>query len=354
MKVLIRKLVVFLVITFIVGLSGCLGPNSADLEPSGLDKSREITDSASKEYTWRIDYYGREDGRDMGILRFENTGNNLSGVKFKFEFYKSNGSRYSVESVSIGDVASGEIVQMKVSLPGRYLGTETWSKEKTFVYANGVWEEQQSGEYNIYKNKGIIDNANRLLGDYKWKLELVTEIQKRTDALGTAATKEMYTEWKFRNREAIDSGERLATYITERRDVLDQYWTSDVLVLIATNKVTFERDNQALERIINSRELQGKRYRWLIDYYGREGSRDMGILRFENMDKNLAGVKFRFEFYKSSGALYSTESLDIGDVASGEIVRKKVSLPGRYLGGETWSEKKIFVYVNGVWEEQQY
>lgn len=145
-----------------------------------------------------------------------------------------------------------------------------------------------------------------------------------------------------------------ATYITERRDVLDQYWTSDVLVLIATNKVTFERDNQALERIINSRELQAERFSWQIDYYGREGSRDLGVLRFENMGKNLSGVKFRFEFYRASGALYSTESLGIGDVVSGEIVRKKVSLPGRYLGEETWSEKKIFVYVNGVWEEQQY
>ena len=347
-EVLIRKLVVFFCIAIIIGISGCL-------EPSDINKSKGIIDNANNAYTWRIDYYGREDGRDMGILRFENVGNNLSDVKFRFEFYGSNGSQYSVQSLDIGDVASGEIVRKNVSLPGRYLGAETWSQEKIFVYANGVWEEQQSGELsNIYKNKGIIDNANRLLGDYKWKLELVAEIQKRTDALGTAATKEMYIEWKFRNKEAIDSGERLATYITERRDVLDQYWTSDILVLIATNKVTFERDNQALERIINSREQQAKRYRWGIDYYGREGSRDLGVLRFENMGKNLSGVKLRFEFYESSGALYSTESLYLGDIASGEIVRKKVSLPGRYLGEETWSEKRIFVYVNGAWEEQQY
>ncbi len=50
---------------------------------------------------------------------------------------------------------------------------------------------------------------------------------------------------------------------------------------------------------------------------------------------------------------YSTESLNIGDVAFGGIVRKKISMPGRYVGEETWSERKIFTYINGVWEEQR-
>src|SRR3970040_889687 len=178
-EVMIRKLVVFFciaIIIIIIGISGCL-------EPSDINKSKGIIDNANNAYTWRIDYYGREDGRDMGILRFENVGNSLSDVKFRFEFYGSNGYQYSVQSLDIGDVASGEIVQKNVSLPGRYLGEETWSEKRIFVYANGVWEEQQSGELsNIYKNKGIIDNANRLLGDYKWKLELVAEIQTGTDA----------------------------------------------------------------------------------------------------------------------------------------------------------------------------
>jgi len=94
--------------------------------------------------------------------------------------------------------------------------------------------------------------VNRLNEEYNWKLETVTEIQKRTDALGTAASNEMYVEWKLRNKEAIESGERLASYITEHRDTIDQKLASDTLVLISKNKVTFERDNQNLEQLINS------------------------------------------------------------------------------------------------------
>lgn len=107
------------------------------------------------------------------------------------------------------------------------------------------------------KIQGIVDNANRLKEDYNWKLNLVTEIQKRTDALGTTATKEMYIEWKLRNKEAIESGERFSSYITENRNALDQKWVSDTLVLISQNKVTYERDNQNLEQLINSPESPG-------------------------------------------------------------------------------------------------
>lgn len=197
----------------------------------------------------------------------------------------------------------------------------------------------------------IYSNANRLYGDYKWKLDLVAEIQQRTDALGKEATKEMYIEWERRDNEAIDAGERLATYITEHRGALDYYWTSDVLVLIAKNKVTFERDNQALEQMITSIEQPQKLYKWQIDYYGREGSRDLGILTFINRGNTLPNVKFRFEFYKSSGDVYSLDSVLMGDVSPGKIVQKKVSLPGRYAGEETWSQEKIFVYVNGSVKE---
>lgn len=107
------------------------------------------------------------------------------------------------------------------------------------------------------KIQGIVDNANRLKDDYNWKVDLVTEIQKRTDALGTAATKEMYVEWKLRNKEAIESGERFASYITENRNALDQKYVSDTLVLISQNKVTYERDNQNFEQIINAPESPG-------------------------------------------------------------------------------------------------
>jgi len=204
---------------------------------------------------------------------------------------------------------------------------------------------------NINKSQGVSDNAIRLYDDYKWKLDLVAEIQQRTDAQGTEAPVENYIEWKRRNNESIDAGERLATYIIEHRDVLSQYWTSDILVLIAKNKVTFERDNQDIEQKIYSLEHPQKRYGWKIDYYGREGSRDLGILTFVNKGKNLSNVMFRFEFYKSSGTLYSEESIPIVEVASGETVRKKVSLPGRYIGEETWSREKMFLYINGSIKE---
>lgn len=201
------------------------------------------------------------------------------------------------------------------------------------------------------KSQGIYSNANRLFGDYKWKLDLVMEIQKRTDAMGTDAPKELYIDWKLRNNEAIDAGERLATYITENRQVLDYYWTSDVLVLIAKNKVTFERDNKAIDQMIYSLENPKKQYKWQIEYYGREGNRDLGTLIFTNSGRTLLNVKFRFAFYKSSGDLYSMESLIVGDVEPGKIVRKRVSLPGRYTGEETWSRETISVYLNGTARE---
>ncbi len=207
--------------------------------------------------------------------------------------------------------------------------------------------ESKEKPTDINKSRGIYDNANRLLEDYKWKLYLVQEIQQRTDALGASAAKDLYVEWKRRNNEAIDAGERLATYITENRDVLSYYWTSDVLVLIAKNKVTFERDNQVLERKISSFELPRLPYKWQINYYDREGSRDLGVLTFINRHDDLLNVRFKFVFYTSSGDLYSEESVPLGDVAAGATVRKKISLPGRYLGGETWSKQNLFVYING-------
>ncbi len=208
---------------------------------------------------------------------------------------------------------------------------------------NATAPENKSGVYN---------NANRLFEDYKWKLDLVQEIQERTDALGANAPKESYVEWKRRNSEAIDAGERLATYITENRDALSYYWTSDVLVLIAKNKVTFERDNQVLERKISSLELPRMQYKWQINYYDREGSRDLGVLTFINRDNDLPNVRFRFVFYKSGGELYSEESVPLGDIAAGATIRKKISLPGRYLADETWSRQKVFLYINGSVKEK--
>lgn len=217
------------------------------------------------------------------------------------------------------------------------------------VDSSSIKNQEEPADLN--KSQGILDNAIRLYEDYKWKLDLVAEIQQRTDAQGTEATTGMYIEWKRRNNESIEAGERLATYIIEHRDVLSQYWTSDILVLIAKNKVTFERDNQGIEQKIYSLEQPQKRYGWKIDYYGREGSRDLGALTFANMGKNLSNVKFRFAFYESSGATYSEESIPIGDIASGKTVRKKVSLPGRYTGVETWSQEKVFLYINGSVKE---
>ncbi len=214
------------------------------------------------------------------------------------------------------------------------------------------------------KTQGIYDNANRLLVDYQWKLNLVDEIQQRTDALREEAGREMYVEWKHRNDEAVEAGERLATYITENRNLLNYYWTSDILVMIAKNKVTFERDNQALEQMASSLEQPEKSYEWQLDFYGREGGRELGILKFTNRGKELSDVKFRFELYRASGALYSEESVPIGNIASNKVVRKKISLPSRYSGAETWSRAELsvlinsttdelWVYENNEWTEQQ-
>lgn len=229
---------------------------------------------------------------------------------------------------------------------------------------SSIINESEGESLTINESKGIYDNANRLYDDYKWKLDLVSEIQTRTDALGTDATKEMYVEWKRRDNEAIDAGERLATYITEHRDILNQYWTSDILVLIAKNKVTFERDNQAHEQIINSFENPTKKFLWELIFYGSEGGKDLGTITFQNTGKNLSNVKFTFLLTEYDGDFYSSESVLIGDVAKGKIVTKKVSIPSRYWGGETWSIMDLSIYVNntieekwvlrdGEWKEQQ-
>ncbi len=106
---------------------------------------------------------------------------------------------------------------------------------------------------------GVVDNTNRLLSDYQDKIALVGEIQQRTDALGTSATKEYFVEWKLRNNNAIDAGERLATYITEHFKEFDAKWASDSLSWIATNKERALSDNQNLEQTISSYSEIGSR-----------------------------------------------------------------------------------------------
>ena len=222
-----------------------------------------------------------------------------------------------------------------------------------FVFAGciDVSSETPKSQADIDKNQGIYDNTARLYEEYKWKLSLVAEIQQRTDAQGAEATAGMYIEWKRRNNENIVAGERLTTYIIEHRDVLSQYWTSDILVLIAKNKVTFERDNQGIEQKIYSLQYPQKQYGWKIEYYGREGGMDLGILTFANRGKSLPDVKFKFVFYDSNGATYSDKSIQMGDVDSGKTIRKKVSLPGRYTSGSTWTQEKVFIYINGSLKE---
>lgn len=137
------------------------------------------------------------------------------------------------------------------------------------------------------------------------------------------------------------------------KNLLGQYWTSDILVLIAKNKVTFERDNQNFEQVVSSLEKPEIQYQWKIDYYGTDGGEDLGIMEFENQGKNLSNIKFRFEFYRSGGEQYSTRSLQVGDVASGATVRKKISIPARYYGAPSWSTGKVFIYINETWKEEK-
>lgn len=203
----------------------------------------------------------------------------------------------------------------------------------------------------VNESKGIYDNANRLYEEYNWKLDLVTEIQTRTDALGTDATREMYIEWKLRNSNAIEAGERLATYITEHKDILNQYWTSDILVLIAKNKVTAERDNQNLEQMIYSFENPNKKFLWQISFYSGEG-KDVGAITFQSTDKSLSNVKFTFLLLTSSGKFYASETVLFGDVAKGKTITKNVYLPTRYWGEENWNQMNVSIYVDGEVEEK--
>ena len=103
----------------------------------------------------------------------------------------------------------------------------------------------------------ILNNANRLNTDYKLKLAQIEEIQTRADALTTAPTDETYMEWKLINEEAIESGDKLALYITENRDALGEKWVSDLLVSIAQNKEDLELENQRLELMVYSPESPG-------------------------------------------------------------------------------------------------
>ncbi len=96
------------------------------------------------------------------------------------------------------------------------------------------------------KASDVSGNLKRLENDYEDKLNLVDEIQKRTDSLGSSAKKADYSEWRLRNSEAVDSGEHLASYIREHLNELNSGKCTDLLVLLATNKERLERDNQAL------------------------------------------------------------------------------------------------------------
>lgn len=99
---------------------------------------------------------------------------------------------------------------------------------------------------------------------------------------------------------------------------------------------------------------EAEKYTWEINYYGFEGGNNLGILKFENEGTaDLCAVKFKFEFYRASGDFYNEIKVDVGNVTAGQSISKKVALPAKYYGYETWSKKKIFVTVNGgAWEEQ--
>lgn len=169
---------------------------------------------------------GNQIGYNKGDQNGHQRGESEGYIKGKDDGYKSGFSEGEVSGYNEG------------FNDGSNLG---YSSEKKIGYSEG---------YSSVTSD-IIGNAKRLLGEYNDKLNLITEIQQRTDALGTAATREYYIEWYNRNVQAIDAGERLASYVRENINALNENnWASDLLTLIATNKERLDRDNQGLFQII--------------------------------------------------------------------------------------------------------
>lgn len=208
------------------------------------DNTKEIVDNANrlqKEYNQKIDAVNDIQNRV-----------NAMGKSATKEMY--------IEWKQIIDEAltSGEKTASYINNNLNVLEPKSASAFLTIIAGNKVKFESQNRVLEKVindwdKTNGAVSNANRLRDEYNDKLNLVTEIQKRVDALGSSATKSMYVEWRYRNNAAIDAGERLATYLNENFNVFEAKITSDLLSTIAKNKERLERDNQNLEQIINVR-----------------------------------------------------------------------------------------------------
>jgi len=213
------------------------------------------------------------------------------------------------------------------------------------------------------KNTATIDYANGLIDEYNHKSNETVESASvlNTTISGTLSPKAAYVDMKNKNEELLKLGDGVELYIKDNFDALDARSYSDILAVIAKNKGQAETENRVIDALLEEYDNytptptpQGDKYIWEINYYGTENGNYLGIITFENKGDNLRAVKFKFEFYKASGAFYSDKKFDVGDVAGGQIVKKKVDIPTRSYSYEVWSKEKIFVTVNGgPWEEQQ-
>ncbi len=149
---------------------------------------------------------------------------------------------------------------------GNYLGYEKgWQVGNDNGYKNGKIEGHQAGYdegdkagyttgYDAGRSSVVVDvagNANRLKNEYQDKLNLVDEIQKRTDALGSSAGISYYVEWANRNGAAILAGDQLSSYIQEHVKDLNTEWTVNAVSWVSTNKERLSRDNQGLIQTIS-------------------------------------------------------------------------------------------------------
>lgn len=108
--------------------------------------------------------------------------------------------------------------------------------------------------YDAGRSSVVVDvagNADYLKNEYQDKLNLVDEIQKRTDALGSSAGISYYVEWANRNGAAILAGDQLSSYIQEHVNDLNTEWTVNAVSWVSTNKERLSRDNQTLVQTIS-------------------------------------------------------------------------------------------------------
>jgi predicted DNA-binding protein YlxM (UPF0122 family) len=244
-----KNLFHFFVLMVMTGVVGCIEPsaiNESQINSSGIAANQEIIDYANQlleNYEWKLNI----------IKELQNRTDLLGSEASKDAYINDMKNKYN-EAIDNGDALAAYINENRDKLEEpRASDILLWIAKNKAISENNI-EDLKNLKVVIEKpmNQEVLDHANQLFDDYSRKNNLTDEIQIRIDALGSAATKEMYIEWIKRNNEAIDSGDALTAYINKNRDKLNQHWTIDVLKYVAVYKMVFETNNQALKKTISS------------------------------------------------------------------------------------------------------